>query len=74
MINRYPDNIIGRHFWNLVYVRGGWYHFDTCPRSRDGYFCLQTDAQLRRYSTGYTFSFNKSLYPARATKVISRNP
>jgi hypothetical protein len=73
MICRYPTTY-GRHFWNLVYVRGGWYHFDTCPRSRDGYFCLQTDAQLRKYSTGYTFKFKNSLYPARATKVISRDP
>jgi hypothetical protein len=73
MICRYPTTY-GRHFWNLVYVRGGWYHFDTCPRSKDGYFCLQTDAQLRKYSTGYTFKFKDSLYPARATKVISRDP
>jgi hypothetical protein len=73
MICRYPTTY-GRHFWNLVYVRGGWYHFDTCPRSRDGYFCLQTDAQLRKYSTGYAFQFKKSLYPPRATKVISRDP
>jgi hypothetical protein len=73
MIRRYP-NTIGNHFWNLAYVKGGWYHFDTCPRSRKGYFCLQTDAQLRMYSTGDTFSFDESLYPKRATKVISRNP
>jgi hypothetical protein len=74
MICRYPIPNGMEHYWNLVYVRGGWYHFDTCPRSRDGYFCLQTDAQLRKYSTGYVFKFNKKLYPARATKKISRDP
>jgi hypothetical protein len=74
MIRRYPAVEGRNHWWNLVYVDGGWYHFDSCPRSRDGYFCLQTDAQLRLYSTDYTFKFDESLYPERATKVISRNP
>jgi hypothetical protein len=74
MIKRYPVYKGMRHFWNLVYVSGGWYHFDTTPRSRKGYFCLQTDAQLKIYSTGYVFKFDSSKYPARATKKISRNP
>ncbi len=73
MIKRYPTTY-GRHFWNLVYVRGGWYHFDTTPRTRRGNFCLKTDAQLRHYSSGYTFSFIKKLYPARATKIINTTP
>jgi transglutaminase/protease-like cytokinesis protein 3 len=74
MIRRYPPKDGKNHWWNLVYVDDGWYHFDSCPRRRDGYFCLQTDAQLRMYSTDYTFKFNKSLYPKRATKIISKNP
>lgn len=69
MIKRYPTHI-GRHFWNLVYVQGGWYHFDTTPRSRGGTFCLRTDAQLWAYSSGYTFRFNQRLYPKRAVKKI----
>lgn len=74
MIRRYPERTGSNHWWNLVYVKGGWYHFDTTPRSRKGYFCLQTDAQLHMYSTGSTFRFREELYPKRATKKISRNP
>lgn len=74
MVERYPAKTNGKHWWNLVYVRGGWYHFDTTPRLRPGKFCLVTDAQLRMYSTGYTFSFKKKYYPKRATKKISPNP
>ncbi len=70
MINRFPANP-ARHYWNLVYVHGGWYHFDTTPRARDRRFCLWTDAQLRGYSTDYTFRFNHKLYPKRAKKRIS---
>ncbi|MGN1205360.1 MAG: transglutaminase domain-containing protein [Eubacterium sp.] len=71
MIRRYPEPRGQRHFWNLCYVQDGWYHFDTTPRSRGGRFCLRTDAQLWAYSSGYTFQFNKKLYPARATRRIS---
>lgn len=73
MIKRYPV-YNARHFWNLTYVAGGWYHLDTTPRLRKGRFCLVTDGQLYGYSSGNTFSFNKSLYPKRATKIISSNP
>jgi hypothetical protein len=73
-VRRYPAVEGKNHWWNLVYVDGGWYHFDSCPRRRDGYFCLQTDAQLRKYATDYTFRFDESLYPERATKVISKDP
>ncbi len=71
MINRYPTPGGRRHFWNLVYVAGGWYHFDTTPRTRKENFCLWTDSQLWAYSSGYTFRFNNSLYPKRAKKRIS---
>lgn len=74
MVRRYPSRAGSDHWWNLVYVKGGWYHFDTTPRSRKGYFCLQTDAQLHMYSTGSTFRFREELYPKRAKKKISRNP
>lgn len=74
MVRRYPEREGNNHWWNLVYVRGGWYHFDTTPRNRKGYFCLQTDEQLHMYSTGSTFRFQEELYPKRAKKKISRNP
>lgn len=71
MIKRYPTPGGRRHFWNLAYVQGGWYHFDTTPRSRNANFCLWTDAQLYNYSSGYTFRFNNRLYPARSKKRIT---
>lgn len=74
MVRRYPERSGNNHWWNLVYVQGGWYHFDTTPRLRKGYFCLQTDEQLHMYSTGSTFRFREELYPKRAKKKISRNP
>ena len=40
----------GHHWWNMAYVNGGFYHFDTCPRKAGGRFCLLTDAQLKNYS------------------------
>ena len=70
MIKRYPTPGGQRHFWNLTYIRGGWYHFDTTPRQRREEFCLWTDAQLWNYSSGYTFQFKRSAYPERATKRI----
>lgn len=70
MINRYPTPGGRRHYWNLAYVAGGWYHFDTTPRSRNARFCLWTDSQLWAYSSGYTFRFKNSLYPGRAKKRI----
>lgn len=73
-VTRYPSRKGYEHWWNLVYVRGGWYHFDTVPRTRKGKFCLQTDAQLRLYSTGSTFRFQENKLPKRAKKKISPDP
>lgn len=73
-VTRYPVVTGSHHWWNLVYVRGGWYHFDTTPRQRRGNFCLVTDAQLRTYSTGSTFRYQTEKYPVRAKKKISPNP
>lgn len=62
----------GTHWWNLVNCGEGWYHFDTCPRSAGGTFCLLTDAQLLDYSNRHitrsypygTHGFDNRLYPA----------
>lgn len=74
MVRRYPERAGNNHWWNLVYVKGGWYHFDTTPRTRKGYFCLMTDEQLHMYSMGSTFRFREELYPKRAKKKISPDP
>ena len=57
-----------------MYVRGGWYHFDTVPRLKKVRFCLLTDAQLHIYSTGSTFRFQENKLPKRAKKKISSDP
>lgn len=73
-VERYPAYANGNHWWNLVYLDSGWYHFDTTPRLAGGKFCLNTDSQLRAYSTGSTFRYQTSKYPKRATKIISPTP
>ena len=70
MVKRYPVPNGMTHYWNLAYIRGGWYHFDTTPRSRNANFCLWTDAQLWNYSTGYVFQFKRKAFPKRATKRL----
>lgn len=69
MVTRYPAYTGYHHWWSLVYVRNGWYHFDTTPRKRKADFCLLTDKQVWGYSTS-TFRFQTSRYIKRATKVI----
>lgn len=61
IVSRYP--ITTRHYWNLVYMNGGWYHCDATPFLDHPkiYFKL-TDAQLDKHH-----KFKKSKYPARAT-------
>lgn len=53
------------HWWNLVYVDGAWYHFDTTPRRAGGDFCLLTTGQLLSYSraNGNSHMFDAGLYP-----------
>ncbi|MDE5965323.1 MAG: hypothetical protein K2G89_00610, partial [Lachnospiraceae bacterium] len=68
------DGGSSKHFWNLVYVKGGWYHYDTTPRKNQAYFCLLTDSQILSYSVknNNCHKFDGSLYPDRATKQIKK--
>ena len=61
IVSRYP--VTTRHYWNLVYLNGGWYHCDATPflDHRGIYFKL-TDAKLDKHH-----KFKKNKYPARAT-------
>lgn len=63
----------GRHWWNLVYIQGQWYHYDTTPRKKQVMLCLITDDQLLKHSSthGNTHLWDKSKYPQVATKKIS---
>lgn len=73
-VTRYPAGEGYHHWWNLVYIKDGWYHLDTTPRRKDGKFCLVTYEQLLGYSSGRTFRHRQDILPAEATKKISPNP
>lgn len=55
-----------RHYWNLVNIGDGWYHFDPCPRTiyMDG--CMFTETKAAEYTelrgNNYYF-YDKTLYP-----------
>ena len=53
------------HYWNLVYIEDGWFHFDSTPRADKSEFFLLTDAELEEYSSSHrnTHIFDRSLYP-----------
>ncbi|MCI6654912.1 MAG: hypothetical protein MSH21_06610 [Clostridium sp.] len=63
------------HWWNFVYIHGGWYHYDTTSRRIKGWFCLWTDSQLTYYSNraGHSHIWNHRWVPASAKKKISRD-
>ncbi len=48
-----------RHYWNLVDIGEGWYHFDTTPRiGQKISFCYISDAALMEYSNANDKSHN----------------
>lgn len=53
------------HYWNLVYLEDGWYHFDATPRKDKTTIFLWTDTELEQYSTTHNNShiFDRSMYP-----------
>ncbi len=57
------------HYWSLIDVGDGWYHFDTTPRSSGGDFFLLTDEEILAYSAAHykSHAFDTSLYPATPT-------
>ena len=68
------DTSHSSHYWSLVNLGDGWYHYDTTPRDGDGdYFFLVTDEQLDAYSEAHENShiFDHDAYPARATEIIT---
>lgn len=54
-----------RHYWNLVDIGDGWYHFDTTPRKDGTIFFMWNEADLMDYSVKNKDSHNydHSLYP-----------
>ena len=56
-----------RHYWCLLNIGTGWYHFDTCNAGPKYKAFMKTDAELEKIST-YFWRYDKSLYPAVATE------
>jgi hypothetical protein len=61
--------INGHHYWSLINIDNGWYHFDTTPRKGDNNFYslfMLTDAQIENYSKAHNNShvWDKAKYPA----------
>lgn len=56
------------HYWMLVNIGTGWYHFDACRAWTGKYRCFMwTDAQTLEHSKSY-WRYDKSLYPPVATE------
>lgn len=53
------------HYWNLVDLGEGWYHFDTTPRTDHPTIFMWTEAQLMEYSGRHygSHNYDHSLYP-----------
>ena len=53
------------HFWNLVNLGDGWYHFDTTPRSDHPTIIMWTEEQLMEYSGRHhgSHNYDHTLYP-----------
>lgn len=55
-----------RHYWNLVNIGEGWYHFDATPRpNQDLELCYVTDAVLMEYGSAHGSTLNnydRSIY------------
>ncbi len=53
------------HYWSLVDVGDGWYHFDATPRKDKTVFFMWTDEELKKYSESHKNShiYDPSLYP-----------
>lgn len=64
MICKIPDSH-SHHYWNLVDIGEGWYHYDTTPRKDKTKFNYVTDAWLKGYSDAHNNSHNydRSAYP-----------
>ena len=66
------DRSQSSHFWSLINLGDGWYHFDCTPRSTGGHFFMLTDVELEAYSlaNGNSHVFAHDRYPERATQSV----
>ena len=57
-----------RHYWMLVNVGGGWYHFDACNAGKGRNRCFMWTNEQTRAVSSYFWRFDESLYPPVATE------
>ncbi|WP_237266788.1 transglutaminase domain-containing protein [Thermoclostridium stercorarium] len=61
-----------RHYWHMVNLGDGWYHFDATPQIRRFVAFMVTDEELeaysRTYKDSYYYRYDKSKYPATPEK------
>lgn len=64
------ERIDGRthHYWCLVNVGTGWYHYDACPNHIYGTCFMRTNGQLHNGEGKAYWKFDKTLFPEVATK------
>lgn len=68
------------HYWLLVNIGTGWYHYDPSPQSmEDPFRCfMKTDAQVKAYARSRSdgrsdyYKFDESKYPERATEKYKK--
>lgn len=63
-IERIPDGD-SLHYWNLIDVGEGWYHFDTTRRADGATFFYMNDADITAYSEAHDncHNYDRSKYP-----------
>ncbi len=63
-IERIPDGD-ERHYWNLIDIGEGWYHFDTCLTRWGDAFFYKTDAEIKEFSDTHDgrHNYDRSKYP-----------
>ena len=79
-VERYKSS--SSHYWLLVNIGTGWYHYDPSPQSlEDPFRCfMKTDAQVKAYSRSRTdgktdyYKFDESKYPERAMEKYPNLP
>lgn len=67
IIRKIPSDVPGHtdHYWNLIDVGEGWYHFDTSPRNDGTRFFYVTDEFIIGYSDKHhgTHNYDPAQYP-----------
>ena len=67
-VERHGGNRTTHHYWLLVNLGTGWYHFDAINVGPRNYECfMRTDAELHARGANF-WSFDRSLYPPTPTE------